>query len=142
MREISRELQEKFSLDQTFTLAFMDSFSQSGPNLNDQVQQEHWQEETAKLWTAATGRNETFDFKTIDDVLEENAKCKEENDRLNNIIDQNITELYEVTSANAQRLDLTELDVTENRNAISVNTDDISDLETESKLILSKDSSS
>ena len=49
----------------------MDSFSQSGPNLNDEVQQSHWGEETNKLWSEATSRNETFEFKTIDDVLEE-----------------------------------------------------------------------
>merc|ERR1711983_296401 len=73
----------------------MDSFSQSGPNLNDEVQQSHWIEETNKLWSEATSRNETFDFKTIDDVLEENALCKEENNRLNDIISEDIKQLKE-----------------------------------------------
>ena len=62
---------------------------------------------------------------TIDDVLEENVKCKEENQRLHDIIDDNITELY-------QRMDDNDIRVTENRDAIIVNTDLISDLETES----------
>jgi len=63
---------------------------------------------------------------TIDDVLEENVKCKEENKRLHDIIDDNITELY-------QRMDDNELRVTENRDAIVLNTDLISDLETENE---------
>ena len=40
----------------------MDSFSQSGPNKNDFIQQQHWVEETEKLWLEANGRNSTFDF--------------------------------------------------------------------------------
>ena len=93
---------------------------------NDQVQQEYWQKETQRLWEFSTERNETFEFMTIDDVLEENAKCKEENQRLHDIIDDNITDLY-------QRMDDNDIRVTENRDAIIVNTDLISDLETESK---------
>ena len=65
---------------------------------------------------------------TIDDVLEENAKCKQENQRLNDIIDDNITELY-------SRVNQNELDLTENKAAISVNADHITDIETESKKI-------
>ena len=54
------------------------------------------------------------------------AKKTEENQRLHDIIDDNITELY-------QRMDENDLKVAENRDAIIVNTDLISDLETESK---------
>ena len=46
--------------------------------INDTVQQMHWIEETNKLWENA--QNGNFEFKTIDDVLEENAACKEENE--------------------------------------------------------------
>ena len=103
----------------SFIFAFLDSWSQSPLGINDPVQQEHWQLETQKLWDFSTGKNETFEFMTIDDVLEENAKCKQENLRLHDIIDDNITELY-------QRMD-------QNENAIVVNSDLISNLETESK---------
>ena len=48
--------------------------------INDPVQQKHWIEETNKLWENA--QNGNFEFKTIDDVLEENAACKEENENL------------------------------------------------------------
>ena len=86
IRELSQQLKEKFDIRRNLTFAFMDSYSQSGQtNLNDKVQQSHWIEETNKLWSEATARNETFDFKTINDVLEENAQCIEENNQLNNI---------------------------------------------------------
>ena len=88
IRELSQQLKEKFDVERNLTFAFMDSFSQSGPNLNDEVQQSHWIEETNKLWSEATSRNKTFDFKTIDDVREENALCKEEIKRLNDIISE------------------------------------------------------
>ena len=73
---------------------------------------------------------------TIDDVLEENAKCKQENKRLHDIIDDNITELYDGLNTVNSRVDQTVLDVTENKNAIVVNADHISDIETESKVFL------
>ena len=83
----------------SFTYAFLDSWSQTRPNINDQVQQEHWIEESNKLWEYSD-REDTFEFMTIDDVLEENAQCKEdnavcqeENKRLLDIIDEAITDL-------------------------------------------------
>ena len=123
--EFNAQFHEKFGLNKSFIFAFMDSWSQSPLGINDPVQQEYWQKETRKLWDFSTERNETFEFMTIDDVLEENVKCKEENQRLHDIIDDNITELY-------QRMDDNDIRVTENRDAIIVNTDLISDLETES----------
>merc|ERR1711971_46079 len=39
IRELSQQLKEKFEIERTLTFAFMDSFSQSGPNLKDEVQQ-------------------------------------------------------------------------------------------------------
>ena len=95
MRELAQQFEEKFLINRTLTYAFMDSFSQLGPNLIDEVQQQYWIAETDKLWNEATRRNETFDFKTIDDVLEENAACKEENERLLDIIDDEIKEIKE-----------------------------------------------
>ena len=83
----------------------MDSFSQSGPNMNDNIQQQHWMEETLKLWEEATGKNDTFDFKTIDDVLEENVQLKEENKRLQDIIDDNITQLFDAVNENKQSIE-------------------------------------
>ena len=107
-RELTAQLREKFDITKDFTFAFMDSFSQSGPSVNDDIQQQHWMEETLKLWEEATGKNETFDFQTIDkidDVLEENVACKEENLRLRDIIDDNITQLFSAVNENKQSID-------------------------------------
>ena len=62
-RTWTQQLNEKFHLNKTFLFTFMDSFSQSGPNVMDDVQQAHWREETDKLWKEATESNHTFDFK-------------------------------------------------------------------------------
>ena len=112
IRSLSHQFEEKFGQNRSFTFAFMDSWSQAGPNQNDQVQQDHWIIETAKLWNEATTKNETFDFLTIDDILEENVVCKRENDRLNDIIDEeisnikdNITALSANVSQNADDID-------------------------------------
>jgi len=56
-------------------------------DIDDQVQQENWIRETGKLWQQATSKNETFEFLTIEDIIEENFKCKQENDQLRDIID-------------------------------------------------------
>lgn len=125
MRELNAQLQDKFGLQRNFTFAFTDSYSQSGPNLDDQVQQQHWQEETGKLWEEATKRNETFDFKTIDDVLEENAACKAEVQRLHDIIDEEIANLKANVEKNSDSIsylssDLVKVnaDVVENQDKI------------------------
>ena len=105
IRELSQQLEEKFDVTRNLTFAFMDSYSQAYPGVEDEVQQQHWMEETGKLWTEATGRNQTFDFKTIDEVLEENAACKEEVLRLTDIIDEEIAKLKEDVHANEVSID-------------------------------------
>ena len=68
------------------------------------MQQHYWQRETDKLWVAATTNNQTFEFKTIDDVLEENAGCKEEILRLSDIIDEELDNLKEDVSTNKEAI--------------------------------------
>ena len=104
IRELSQQLEDKFGITRNFTFAFMDSYSQAGPAQNDAVQQEHWLEETNKLWTEATIRNGTFDFQTIDDVLEDNALCKEENQRYKDIIDVEIASIKEDLANNTKHI--------------------------------------
>ena len=125
IREMSAQFNEKFDLSRNFTFAFMDSFSQAGPAQNDQVQQEHWIEETSKLWTEATQRNETFDFKTIDDVLEENAACKEEVLRLTDIIDEEIANLQKDVQHNSDTISAVASTVAINSKHIDDNSEEI-----------------
>jgi len=81
--EIENQLLENFNITRKLTYAFMDSYSQSGGNnLGDEIQQHHWQEETGKLWREATTKNETFAFRNIDQILEQNKKLVAENHRL------------------------------------------------------------
>ena len=78
-RELLKQIEENFGQTRDFEFAFMDSFSQSGgPNQNDQVQQQHWIEETNKTWQASTTGDGTFSFLTIDDILEEHEICLKE----------------------------------------------------------------
>ena len=82
INEFNAQFQEKFGLEKNFTFAFVDSWSQTIPNNEDPVQQMYWKQETDRLWDAATLKNETFQFMSIDDVLEDNAVCKSENEQL------------------------------------------------------------
>ena len=70
-------------------------YYQGWPDIEDEVQQEHYLIETGILWDITIARNSTFDFLTIDDVLEENAALKEEVKWLNDVITENITKLNE-----------------------------------------------
>ena len=70
-------------------------YYQGWPDIEDEVQQEHYHIETGILWDITIDRNSTFDFLTIDDVLEENAALKEEVKWLNDVITENITKLNE-----------------------------------------------
>ena len=128
IRTLSEQLKEKFEVKRNLTFSFMDSFSQSGPNLYDEVQQSHWTEETNKLWSEATSRNETFDFKTIDDVLEENALCKEENNRLNDIISEDIKQLKENITTLDNKIIRNGEKITDNHSSMVLLSKDVDDL--------------
>ena len=130
IREFNAQFQEKFHLTKNFTFAFVDSWSQKKPDIDDPIQQQHWKEETEKLWEAATTNNKTFVFMTIDDVLEENSACKEENLRLHDIIDEEIANLKEDVQQNADTISSMAVTVTGNTKNISSNTQEISRVST------------
>ena len=61
-----------------------------------------WQEQTSLLWEATTSREDSFGFKTINDILKENQRIKEENTRvkrenqeLTDVIQRDISQLTE-----------------------------------------------
>jgi len=95
--QINTQLCEKLHVCKNFTYVFADSWSQTpGPpgfNTDDQLQQDHWQIETRKLWEVTTTRTQRFDFQTIDDILEENARQKREIQQLNDVISNDIVQL-------------------------------------------------
>merc|ERR1719264_631119 len=92
--QINTQLCEKLHVCKNFTFVFADSWSQTPDyNTNDQLQQDHWQTETGKLWEVTTTRAQRFDFQTIDDILEENARQKREIQQLNDVISNDIAQL-------------------------------------------------
>ena len=91
---MNRQLHEKFHLEKNLSVVFIDSFAKQPYNLNDPVQQEAFNRETLKLWNIFSN-NPTFEFKTIEDILEENQKLKEEVQWLNDVITNNISDLAE-----------------------------------------------
>merc|ERR1711892_713229 len=102
MREINKELQEKFHIEKDFTFSFIDSWSQTKPNDEDEIQQDHFQEEAGILWDETISRNSSFVFKGIDDVLDENAEMRERIKWLEEVITNNITELMSRMDTNEQ----------------------------------------
>jgi len=102
-REINGQLQEKFHVNKNFTFVFTDSWSQTYPNYDDNVQQEHWKEETQILWDSIFP-TEKFEFKTIDDILEENQAMKEEIKWLNDVIANNISDLAKLITHNSDNI--------------------------------------
>ena len=99
-REINAQLKDKFGQDKNFTYCFTDSWSQTVGHIDDPVEQEHWAEETDKLWDVTTNRTSEFSFRTIDDILEENAAQKEQIRWLNDVITNNISELSDLIQKN------------------------------------------
>ena len=120
-REINQQIQRKFqevNETKTFTYVFADSWSQTsippGFNKKDPQQQQHWVDETGKLWQAATQRAEAFKFKTINDIIEENNAVTEENarqkreiTRLNSVIEDNISQLSAAIENNTRNIEET-----------------------------------
>merc|ERR1719153_1545640 len=93
--EINKQLHQKFHLQKNFTFAFIDSYSQTAANINDDIQQEHYQQEAGILWEETTNRNSSFIFRGIDDVLEENAEMKKQIRWLEDVITNNISDLVD-----------------------------------------------
>merc|ERR1711892_942394 len=102
MREINKELQEKFHIEKDFTFSFIDSWSQTKPNDEDEIQQDHFQEEAGVLWDETISRNSSLVFKGIDDVLDENAEMRERIKWLEEVITNNITMLMSRMDTNEQ----------------------------------------
>merc|ERR1719249_72384 len=127
--QTNSQLRDKLHVEKNFTCVFTDSFSQTGNNVEDPLQQEHWRNETGILWEITTGREDTFGFMTVDDILEENARLKEENRWLNDVIRNNITQLTEMIQSNVEKINTNEGNVQANAGNIQDSTDNLDILE-------------
>ena len=79
--QITSQLCDKLHVCKDFNFVFVDSQSQLARNKGDPQQQLRFQQETDKLWNITKTRAESFSFKTIDDILEENSNLKDTNFR-------------------------------------------------------------
>merc|ERR1719249_206066 len=123
--QTNSQLRDKLHVEKNFTCVFTDSWSQTGNNVEDPLQQEHWRNETGILWEITTGREDTFGFMTVDDILEENARLKEENKWLNDVIRNNITQLTEMIQSNAEKINKNEGNIKDNAGNIQDNADNL-----------------
>jgi len=85
-------LSKKFHLNLTLPGAFIDSYAKQPWNLDDKGQQAAFSRETQKLFSFAND-NKLFMFKTVDAVLKENLKLKDEVNYLNNRISNDLDAL-------------------------------------------------
>jgi len=102
-QEINQQLEKNFNIGMNLSICFIDSFARKDGNKDDETQQMHFEKETNVLWEFAAISPE-FKFKTIDEVLEENSKMRDEIEWLNEVITKNITELKDmITQENFER---------------------------------------
>ena len=91
-QDMNRQLQEKFHLTRDLDAVFIDSWAKQDWNLDDETQQEAFNRETAKLWNLFSDLDQ-FEFKTIQDVIEELAMCQNQLDCLSGEIQNAIHNL-------------------------------------------------
>ena len=91
------ELNDKFQINLTLPAVFIDSYSQQPWNIEDPLQHEAFTRETSKLWDFSQSMD-LFQFMSIEDVLEENQELKAEVKWLNDVITNNISEIFEKLS--------------------------------------------
>ena len=106
--EMNRQLKQKFHLETDLSAVFIDSFAKQPWNLNDVLQQEAFTRETSKLWEIFSS-NPQFEFKTIQDIIDELNECQLENDCLNGEIQEELSRLsseLESTKAKNQEQDI------------------------------------
>merc|ERR1712136_249860 len=86
-------LMEHYDVTVEIPCVFIDSHAY----LDSPSEKEAFDRETAKLWNLING-NDLFEFKDFQDILEELDAEKAENKRLHNIIDSNLTALWEAVN--------------------------------------------
>jgi hypothetical protein len=79
--EMNRQLKEKFHVEKDLEAVFIDSWAKQDWNLGDTTQQVAFNRETTKLWNIFS-ENTKFEFKTIQDIIDELNDCRLENDCL------------------------------------------------------------
>ena len=123
--EMNKGLREKLHVDHDLESVFIDAYAKQEWNIADEGQQMAFDRESEKLWRLYS-ELPNFEFKSMEDILEELEEAQQEIVYLNNIIEKNITELQarmdEIEMENVERkmeTDLLDSKVLENNQLIS-----------------------
>jgi len=98
-KEKNAGLHEHFDIPDNLSCVFIDSWAKQEWNLDDPYQQEAFDRESSKLWDIVNN-TKPFEFKSLEDILEELEAEKEENKHLHDVIDSNITALWKAVDQN------------------------------------------
>ena len=108
-------IREDLGQELNLTYVFADAWSQSGDkNKNDISQQTYWNKTTDILWNTIDTRENSFSFKTINQVLEENEEMRGEIKWLNDIIAQNISNLAVLVEQNTKTISINSATIDQN----------------------------
>jgi len=116
-KEKNAGLHEHFDIPLNLSCVFIDSWAKQEWNLNDPYQQEAFDRESSKLWDIVNN-TKPFEFKSLEDILEELEAEKEENKHLHDVIDSNITALWKAVDQNTGDIFKNMMSIDENGNSI------------------------
>merc|ERR1712136_400936 len=116
-KEKNAGLHEHFDIPLNLSCVFIDSWAKQEWNLNDPYQQEAFDRESNKLWDIVNN-TKPFEFKSLEDILEELEAEKEENKHLHDVIDSNITALWKAVDQNTGDIFKNMMSIDENGNSI------------------------
>jgi len=133
---INEQLKEKLHLKRNIPAIFVDSWSQTRYEVNDEIQQEYFKKESEKLLDFMKSKEE-FEFKTIEDVLKENADLYKQVDWLNHVIESKIKDIQENISSNHK--EVTDLNLKQTKEVLELKDNLANDLrKTKSKLSIAE----
>ena len=119
IEEKNKQIQARFHVEKDLDAVFIDSWSQQTWNLEDQLQQIAFQRETKKLWDLFSAMD-SFEFKTIQDVIEELQEC-------NQLLDGSIEQLQKDMEDRVAEIKLLNEDILVNGDLIQKNKEKIED---------------
>merc|ERR1712110_1143500 len=129
MKDWNQLLSSKFHLNLTLPGVFIDSFAKQPWHLDDQDQQVAFNRETGKLWSFSTS-NDLFMFRTVQDVLEENRKLKDDIACLNDQVAKDIDDLKDGLTKTQDGLTKTQDGLTKTQHKVNENVQQINKTKT------------
>ena len=111
--EYNRQLKARFHVEKNLEAVFIDSWSQQPGFLDDELQQVAFQRETKKLWDRISAMD-AFEFKSIQDVIEELDEC-------NKLLDGSIEQLQNDMESRVVEISLLNDTISNNKDYIREN---------------------